>query len=267
MVQYDLLWRLADAKGRVKEVLNLWKTVSSRSGRGLKQFYLNTLKVKLPAVLLAQRKCAEEQLVLWYNDTLANLERGTLSVFAQLQAVLEPLCNVTTISPEKRAFFEELLAPIEVLNQRPDVKDPSPTAEHGVLNTGEPNSLTDIHTLHPCLTPLPTAWVKQYNNITISRPGSVYVMTNPSFRHDLFKIGLTTRPLENRAKQLYTTGVPQPFDIKHHWATDNCRIFESLMHKLFADVRENKKREFFQADLELIIEVGNALHGILQPRA
>ena len=43
--------------------------------------------------------------------------------------------------------------------------------------------------------------------------GYVYILTNPSFKEDWVKIGMCSTPVEQRVKQLDSTGVPLPFEI------------------------------------------------------
>ena len=44
--------------------------------------------------------------------------------------------------------------------------------------------------------------------------GTVYVLTNPAMP-DLVKIGKTTRDISLRLSDLYTTGVPLPFECEY----------------------------------------------------
>ncbi len=56
----------------------------------------------------------------------------------------------------------------------------------------------------------------KYNNT-----GIVYVLSNRAMP-GLVKIGMTTRPeLDARLKELYTTGVPVPFDVEYD-CCDKC---------------------------------------------
>ena len=51
-------------------------------------------------------------------------------------------------------------------------------------------------------------------NIDMKEQGIVYVLTNPSMP-GMVKIGMTERSeMDARLKELYTTGVPLPFDCK-----------------------------------------------------
>ena len=66
--------------------------------------------------------------------------------------------------------------------------------------------------------------------------GIVYLLTNPVMP-GLVKIGMTTQEdIDKRMKELYTTGVPVPFECK--------------LHKAFDPQRINQNREFFRINVE-----------------
>lgn len=82
--------------------------------------------------------------------------------------------------------------------------------------------------------------------------GIVYVLTNPAMQ-GLVKIGKTTRStLENRMGELYSTGVPVPFNCEIAVEVDDETSVESVLHKAFAKFRVNPRREFFEVDPEHI---------------
>lgn len=78
----------------------------------------------------------------------------------------------------------------------------------------------------------------------------VYVLTNPAMP-GLVKIGMTTKSVKERIKELSSTGVPEPFQLYYA-----CELGDGLdpaeverdMHELFASYRHNKRREFFAVD-------------------
>lgn len=78
----------------------------------------------------------------------------------------------------------------------------------------------------------------------------VYVLTNPSMP-GLVKIGMTTKSVKERIKELSSTGVPEPFQLYYA-----CELGDDLdpvgverdMHELFAPYRHNQRREFFAVD-------------------
>ncbi|SEB22213.1 GIY-YIG nuclease family protein [Pedobacter hartonius] len=86
--------------------------------------------------------------------------------------------------------------------------------------------------------------------------GYIYIMRNPAHALDLFKIGLTTKTVEQRAGQLSaTTGSPDKFLIIHRWKANDCIVAEKLIHDRLREYRINPKREFFNIDLEKILPI------------
>lgn len=84
--------------------------------------------------------------------------------------------------------------------------------------------------------------------------GYVYVLSNPVMPN-LVKIGMTEREnLDKRLKELYSTGVPVPFECEYACRVnkEDCAKIEKALHTAFAPNRVNANREFFR------IEVGQA---------
>lgn len=75
--------------------------------------------------------------------------------------------------------------------------------------------------------------------------GYVYILTNLAMPK-LVKIGRTKRAPKERAAQLYTTGVPLPFEVHAALKVRNPRLIEKRLHKRFERQRVNPKREFFK---------------------
>ncbi len=83
----------------------------------------------------------------------------------------------------------------------------------------------------------------------------VYVLTNPAMP-GLTKIGKTTRgDLRARLGELYTTGVPVPFECVYACEVDDCVRVERAFHTGFSDHRVNPKREFFSVEPEKVIAI------------
>ena len=76
-------------------------------------------------------------------------------------------------------------------------------------------------------------------------PDIVYILTNSSMP-DLVKIGKTSGDIVDRMRQLYTTGVPLPFECFYAAEVDSFDRVEKALHKAFGDHRENPRREFFR---------------------
>lgn len=82
--------------------------------------------------------------------------------------------------------------------------------------------------------------------------GIVYLLTNPCMP-GLVKIGMTTQEdIEKRMKELYTTGVPVPFECQFACKVNNkdCTKIEKALHTAFEPQRINKNREFFKINVE-----------------
>lgn len=77
--------------------------------------------------------------------------------------------------------------------------------------------------------------------------GIVYVLTNPCMP-GIVKIGMTERSeMDARLRELYTTGVPLPFECKFACKVEKseCGKIEKALHTAFAPQRVNANREFF----------------------
>lgn len=90
------------------------------------------------------------------------------------------------------------------------------------------------------------------------KKGYVYVMANPAFKDNLRKIGFTEKEPEERAKQLYRSGVPRPFIVEYAREFNDCKKAEFEFHKKFKSKRTNLKREFFEISLlDAIVGIDN----------
>lgn len=81
----------------------------------------------------------------------------------------------------------------------------------------------------------------------------VYILTNPSMP-GLIKIGCTEKTTHERAEELYTTGVPEPFLIAYSIPSQYPKTLEGILHKKFKQYRINKDREFFRYSADKVIE-------------
>lgn len=82
--------------------------------------------------------------------------------------------------------------------------------------------------------------------------GIVYLLTNPCMP-GLVKIGMTTQEdIDKRMRELYTTGVPVPFECQFACKVNNkdCAKIEKALHTAFDPQRVNKNREFFRINVE-----------------
>jgi len=82
--------------------------------------------------------------------------------------------------------------------------------------------------------------------------GIVYLLTNPVMP-GLVKIGMTAQEdIDKRMKELYTTGVPVPFDCQFACRVNksDCVKIERALHTAFAPQRVNANREFFRIQVD-----------------
>lgn len=80
--------------------------------------------------------------------------------------------------------------------------------------------------------------------------GIVYVLTNPEMP-GLVKIGKTSLDsVEQRLSQLYSTGVPVPFECEYAAMVSDSTEVEKALHTAFEPHRINPNREFFRMEPE-----------------
>lgn len=92
--------------------------------------------------------------------------------------------------------------------------------------------------------------------------GIVYVLTNECMP-GLVKIGMTSRQeMDCRLKELYTTGVPMPFECACACkvSLDEMGKLEQALHAAFAPDRVNANREFFRIKPEQVIPLMKVLN-------
>ena len=86
----------------------------------------------------------------------------------------------------------------------------------------------------------------------MANEGVVYVLTNPAMP-DMVKIGKTGRGVETRLNDLYSTGVPLPFECSYAARVADMDRVERAFHNAFGPYRVNPKREFFSIEPEQAI--------------
>lgn len=82
--------------------------------------------------------------------------------------------------------------------------------------------------------------------------GFVYILFNPE-KPTKVKIGLTIGTAEQRAKELYTTGVSEKFYVVYDELVRDCALVERKMHERFAEFRHNAGREFFDVPMKMAV--------------
>lgn len=85
--------------------------------------------------------------------------------------------------------------------------------------------------------------------------GIVYILINPAIPN-LIKIGMTTaEDVKSRMAQLYTTGVPLPFECVYAARVSDHEKVEKALHTAFGPDRVNPKREFFEIEAAQAIAI------------
>ncbi|WP_417702405.1 GIY-YIG nuclease family protein [Pseudophaeobacter sp.] len=81
--------------------------------------------------------------------------------------------------------------------------------------------------------------------------GFIYILFNRAFQKDQYKIGMTTRTPEDRARDISRgTGVPFAFEVLYEQRVTDCHAAERLLHKKLEKCRTAGNREFFHLPLK-----------------
>ena len=102
---------------------------------------------------------------------------------------------------------------------------------------------------------------RRYGADKNNQRGCVYILTNPSMP-GLIKIGKTTGTAQERADELYTTGVPVPFSVDYWIPCEEPELFEFILHTVFRKQRINKNREFFRCSTDEVLEWFKEQHAL-----
>lgn len=89
--------------------------------------------------------------------------------------------------------------------------------------------------------------------------GFLYCLVNDAMP-GYVKIGMTTRSVQERMAELYTTGVPVPFRCVACKRVQAVESVEARVHKVLADYRV-PYREFFRVDVDKVITLFGLLAG------
>jgi len=88
--------------------------------------------------------------------------------------------------------------------------------------------------------------------------GYIYILFNPAYRANQYKIGKTTKTPQARALELSSaTGVPQSFEVLYERRVVDCEKAERLVHQRLMRYRASSDREFFAMPLNAAIAVLN----------
>jgi len=85
-----------------------------------------------------------------------------------------------------------------------------------------------------------------------SLDGYIYILSNPAMP-GLLKVGRTAKDPFQRARELYTTGVPAAFHVEAAVHVADVREVEFQIHKKFSHLRHATSREFFTATLKDVL--------------
>jgi uncharacterized protein YfbU (UPF0304 family) len=88
-----------------------------------------------------------------------------------------------------------------------------------------------------------------------SNQGIVYILINPAIPN-MIKIGMTNQEdVKMRMAQLYTTGIPLPFECIYAAKVHNYEKVEKALHTAFGPDRVNPRREFFEIEAAQAIAI------------
>jgi len=99
-----------------------------------------------------------------------------------------------------------------------------------------------------------------------TKAGHVYILSNiGSFGEKIFKVGMTRRiEPELRVKELGDASVPFPFDVHAMISCENAPTLENSLHHSLTQYRVNRvnlRKEYFNVDLDIILEAVRENHG------
>ena len=100
----------------------------------------------------------------------------------------------------------------------------------------------------------------------LTKAGHVYILSNiGSLGEGRYKVGMTRRIDPNlRVKELGDASVPFPFDVHAMFSCENAPALENALHRELARYRVNRvnlRKEYFEVDLDLIIDAVARHHG------
>lgn len=75
--------------------------------------------------------------------------------------------------------------------------------------------------------------------------GAIYILVNEAMQ-GFIKVGKTTTSVEQRMKELDTTGIPLPFECFFAARVADIDFVERKLHDAFAEQRVRQRREFFR---------------------
>lgn len=97
--------------------------------------------------------------------------------------------------------------------------------------------------------------IKNTQEFFTENAGRIYIMRNGNLGDNVYKIGLTTKTTDERARQLSKTSIPDKFYVMREWNVKDCHLAEKNIHELLNKYRIDKRREFFEVDMRTANDV------------
>lgn len=97
--------------------------------------------------------------------------------------------------------------------------------------------------------------------------GYVYILTNDAFKDDWIKIGMTSKEVDLRSKQLDNTAVPLPFKMYATCKTLKFKELEKFIHRNLEDLRIRENREFFNVNPDKVLQIFKDFKDLFDPTA
>ena len=95
----------------------------------------------------------------------------------------------------------------------------------------------------------------------------MYILTNKCMK-GMVKIGMTSRPVDTRSKELFNTSLPMPFDEFASLKTSKFVEVEDLVHRILTKLtrkRVNESREFYKIRPGEALEILEDVSRLLDP--
>ena len=85
--------------------------------------------------------------------------------------------------------------------------------------------------------------------------GYIYVLSNPAYKDGYLKVGCSSKDPVGRMEELFTTGVPDKFNLEYHALVADFEKAEQKIHDRLREYRPEGNREFFVCDLSTVVDV------------
>ena len=85
--------------------------------------------------------------------------------------------------------------------------------------------------------------------------GYIYVLSNPAYKSGYLKVGCSSKDPVGRMEELFTTGVPEKFNLEYHALVADFERAEQKIHDRLSEYRPEGNREFFVCDLSTVVDV------------